>query len=88
MSMTRITVTVDDGTLAELKQIAPKGAVSAFVLEAIREKLQVDPIKRMLRQLDEIYGPVDDPMIDAEAKEWVEGLVARLDGMKGEVYDD
>ena len=88
MSMTRITITVDEETLAEVKSVAPKGEVSAFVLDAIRDKLRVDPVMRMLRQLDAIYGPVDDPAIDAEAEEWADNLIAQLDAMQGEVYDD
>ena len=65
MSMARITVTVDEETLAELKERVAPGEVSAFVVEALRHKLRIDPIEELLRQLDVMYGP----LTEAEAKE-------------------
>ena len=82
MSMTRVTITVDEDVLAEVKAIAPKGEVSAFVLEAIREKLRIDPVMRMLTQLDEIYGPVTDQEVIAEAEAWGEALVVKMDAQR------
>jgi len=60
MTMTRITVTVDEATLAELKERVGPGEVSAFVVEALRQKLRVDPIVELLAQLDVMYGPLTD----------------------------
>ncbi len=52
MAMTLITVTVDQATPAELKERVPPGEVSAFVVEALRQKLHIDPIVELLARLD------------------------------------
>jgi len=75
--MTRLTVTVDAETLAELKQRVAPGEVSAFVVEALRHKLRIDPIEELLRQLDVMYGPLTEEQTK-EGEEWYEQIRQRL----------
>ncbi len=77
MTMTRITVTVDEATLAELKERVAPGEVSAFVVEALRHKLRIDPIVELLAQLDVMYGPLTDEQ-KKEGEEWYEQIRQRL----------
>lgn len=77
MTMTRITVTVDEATLAELKERVGPGEVSAFVVEALRQKLRVDPIVELLAQLDVMYGPLTDEEVE-EGEEWYDQMMQRL----------
>jgi Arc/MetJ family transcription regulator len=77
MTATRITVTVDEDTLAELKQRVGPGEVSAFVVEALRHKLRIDPIKELLRQLDEMYGPLTEQELK-DGAEWYDQAMRRL----------
>ncbi|HQZ33851.1 MAG TPA: hypothetical protein PK020_05475 [Ilumatobacteraceae bacterium] len=77
MTMTRLTVTVDAETLAELKQRVAPGEVSAFVVEALRHKLRIDPIEELLRQLDVMYGPLTEEQTK-EGEEWYEQIRQRL----------
>ncbi len=77
MTMTRITVTVDGATLAELKERVPPGEVSAFVVEALRQKLRIDPIEELLRQLDVMYGPLTEQETK-EGEEWYDQMMQRL----------
>jgi Arc/MetJ family transcription regulator len=77
MTATRITVTVDEATLAELKQRVGPGEVSAFVVEALRHKLRIDPIKELLRQLDEMYGPLTEQELK-EGADWYDQAIQRL----------
>ena len=77
MTATRITVTVDSETLAELRQRVGPGEVSAFVVEALRHKLRIDPIKELLRQLDEMYGPLTELELK-EGAEWYDQAIQRL----------
>lgn len=77
VTMTRITVTVDAETLSELKERVGPGEVSAFVVEALRQKLRADPIVQLLAQLDVMYGPLtDDELRDGE--EWYDQMMQRL----------
>ena len=77
MAAARVTVTIDEDTLAELKQRVGPGEVSAFVVEALRHKLRIDPIKELLRQLDEMYGPLTGQELK-EGAEWYRQIRQRL----------
>jgi hypothetical protein len=70
VSTERITITVPTDVLDELRREVGPGAVSAFVAEAIRERLKVDRVKELLAWLDERYGPVPED-VKAEVDEWI-----------------
>lgn len=77
VTMTRITVTVDEATLSELKERVGPGEVSAFVVEALRQKLRADPIVELLAQLDVMYGPLTDQEV-RDGEEWYDQMMQRL----------
>ncbi len=60
MTAARITITVEEDLANELRQRVPAGEVSAFVVEAIRQRLRVDPVRALLDELDERYGHLTD----------------------------
>lgn len=70
MAATRITITVDEDVLNELKSRVGPGEVSAYVVEALRARLQRDPIIEMLDKLDEMYGPLSDEELKEGRREW------------------
>ena len=72
MAATRITITVDEDVLDELKSRVGPGEVSAYVVEALRARLQRDPIMEMLDKLDEMYGPLSDEELAEGRREWKE----------------
>ncbi|MFM7686713.1 MAG: hypothetical protein ACKPDI_12430 [Actinomycetota bacterium] len=75
MTAVRITITVEEDLAAELRDRVPSGEVSAFVVEAIRQRLRVDPVRALLDDLDQRYGS----LTDAERKEgaaWFDELSA------------
>jgi hypothetical protein len=72
MAATRITITVDEDVLDELKSRVGPGEVSSYVVEAIRARLRKDPILQLLDQLDEMYGPLTDDEIAEGEREWDE----------------
>ena len=77
MTAARVTITIDEETLAELKERVGPGEVSAFVVEALRHKLRIDPIKELLQQLDEMYGPLTEQELE-EGAEWYDQAIQRL----------
>jgi hypothetical protein len=77
MAATRITITVDEDVLNELKSRVGPGEVSSYVVEALRARLQRDPIMEMLDTLDEMYGPLTDQQI-AEGEQWFNEANERL----------
>lgn len=77
MTTARVTITIDEDILAELKERVGPGEVSAFVVEALRHKLRIDPIKELLRQLDDMYGPLTEQELK-EGAEWYDQAMQRL----------
>lgn len=77
MVATRITITVDEDVLDELKSRVGPGEVSSYVVEALRARLRKDPILELLDKLDEMYGPLTDDEI-AEGEQWLKEANERL----------
>jgi hypothetical protein len=72
VAATRITITVDEDVLDELKSRVGPGEVSSYVVEALRARLRKDPILELLDKLDEMYGPLTDEQIAEGEKWWIE----------------
>jgi hypothetical protein len=72
MAATRITITVDEDVLNELKSRVGPGEVSGYVVEALRARLQRDPIMELLDKLDEMYGPLTEDEVEEGRREWKE----------------
>ena len=77
MAATRITITVDEDVLEELKSRVGPGEVSSYVVDALRARLRKDPILELLDKLDELYGPLTDEQI-AEGEQWLKQANERL----------
>jgi hypothetical protein len=77
----RITITIDEDVLNELKGRVGPGEVSAYVVEALRARLRKDPIMELLDKLDEMYGPLTDEEI-AEGERWWDGMKEQLSSMQ------
>ncbi|MEP7204262.1 MAG: hypothetical protein ABI894_16745 [Ilumatobacteraceae bacterium] len=77
MGVSRVTITVDDDVLDDLKSRVRPGEVSSYIVEALRARLQRDPILELLGKLDEMYGPVTDEET-AEGERWWKETNERL----------
>jgi hypothetical protein len=77
MTAARITITVDEDVLEELKSRVGPGEVSSYVVDALRARLRKDPILELLDKLDEMYGPLTDEQI-AEGEQWMKEANERL----------
>jgi hypothetical protein len=77
MSAVRITITLDEDVARELKAHVPAGEVSAFVAEAVRQRLRVDPVRALLLDLDTIHGPLSDDE-RREGDEWHRRIMQQL----------
>ena len=70
MAAQRITITVDEDVLDELKSRVGPGEVSSYVVDALRARLRKDPILELLDKLDEMYGPLTEEEIEEGRREW------------------
>ena len=77
MAAVRITITLDEGTASELRHHVPAGEVSAFVVEAIRQRLRADPVRALLQDLDEVHCPLTEDE-RKEGAEWLDQLLQHL----------
>jgi hypothetical protein len=77
VAATRITITVDEDVLDELKSRVGPGEVSSYVVDALRARLRKDPILELLDKLDEMYGPLTDEEL-AEGEQWLKEANERL----------
>ena len=72
MATSRITITIDEDVLEELRGRVAPGEVSSYVVDALRARLRRDPILDLLETLDKMYGPLTDEEIAQGEREWNE----------------
>lgn len=66
MGLTKLSVTVEDDLVAELRERAGDRGISAFVNRAVRHELQLARLGELLGDLENELGPPDEGMV-AEA---------------------
>ena len=66
MGMTKLSVTVEDELVDELRERAGSRGISAFVNQAVRHELQLGRLGALLADLENELGPPDEDMV-AEA---------------------
>ena len=77
MATSRITITIDEEVLDDLKSRVAPGEVSSYVVDALRARLQRDPIMDLLATLDEMDGPLTAEEI-GEGEQWWKEANERL----------
>jgi Arc/MetJ family transcription regulator len=66
MGMTKLSVTVEEDLVDELRERAGDRGISAFVNQAVRHELQLARLGELLADLENELGPTDEAMV-AEA---------------------
>ena len=67
MGVAKLSVTVDDQLVAQVKALVGDRGVSAFVTRAVRHELESERLALYLAELEEELGPAD-PALVAEAE--------------------
>ena len=67
MSVTKVSLSIEEGVLAEVRERVGPRELSAYVTEALRRQLQHDRIGVMLAEMEAESGPIPDEML-AEAR--------------------
>jgi hypothetical protein len=78
MGMTKLSVTVEEDLVDELRDRAGDRGISAFVNQAVRHELQLARLGELLADLENELGPPDETML-AEAL----ASLDRLEKQKG-----
>jgi hypothetical protein len=67
----KISDTLDPKVAAELRAVARPRGVSAFVNEAVRQRLQAQRLQHLLAEMDEELGPVSEAIArEVDAVAW------------------
>ena len=61
--MTKLSVTVEDDLVAEVRERAGDRGISAFVNQAVRHELQLARLGELLGDLENELGPPDEDMV-------------------------
>ncbi len=69
MAMKKVSVTLDEDLVAEIKTELGERGFSAYLNEALRQRRQRERLTRLLDDLAEEHGPIPE-----EAKRWAESL--------------
>jgi post-segregation antitoxin (ccd killing protein) len=61
MASKKVTVTIPEDLLEEIRAEADERGISAYVTEALRSKRDRDKLQELVHWLEEEHGPVTDP---------------------------
>lgn len=72
MATKKVSVTLDADLVAEIKSEVGERGFSAYLNDSIRRRRQYERLRRLLREMDEEFGPVPDDVKQQVAREWNE----------------
>lgn len=72
MVVEKVSLSLDPRLLAEARELAGRGGLSALVNDALRMRLQQVRITRLLDEMDTEFGPVPDEVGEEVRREWQE----------------
>jgi hypothetical protein len=72
MAMKKVSVTLDVDLVAEIKTEVGIRGFSAYLNDSVRRRRQYERLRRLLRELDDEFGPVPEEVRQQVAKEWDE----------------
>jgi metal-responsive CopG/Arc/MetJ family transcriptional regulator len=72
MASKKVTVTIPEELLEEIRAEATERGLSAYFAEALRAKRDQDRLKELVAWLEEEYGPITEEELDAARAELAE----------------
>jgi Arc/MetJ family transcription regulator len=75
MAVSKVSLSIDEGVLAEARERAGRRELSSYVTDALRQQLQHDRLGELLAQMDAEQGPIPEDVLE-EARQLWRGPVA------------
>lgn len=72
MTVEKVSLSLDPDLVAEARELAGRGGLSALVNEGLRLRLQQVRVTRLLDEMDEEFGPVPPSIAKEVAEQWRE----------------
>jgi hypothetical protein len=70
VAVEKVSLSLDPEVVAEARELAGRGGLSALVNDALRVRLQHVRVSRLLDEMDAEYGPVSDAVKEEVRREW------------------
>lgn len=70
MTVEKVSLSLDPDVVAEARELAGRGGLSALVNDALRVRLQHMRITRLLDAMDDEFGPVPDDVVEEVGHTW------------------
>jgi len=70
MAASKVSISLDEGVLAEARERVGGRGLSSYVNEAVRRQLQHDRVADLLAQLDAESGPVPPELLEEARRTW------------------
>jgi hypothetical protein len=80
VAVEKVSLSLDPDVVAEARELAGRGGLSALVNDALRVRLQHLRVARLLDEMDTEYGPVPDAVMEEVRREWPAPAVRREAG--------
>jgi Arc/MetJ family transcription regulator len=70
MAVSKVSVSMDEGVLAEARERVGGRGLSSYVNDAVRRQLQHDRVADLLAQMDAESGPVSAELLEEARRQW------------------
>ena len=70
VSMSKVSLSIDEEVLAEARERAGRRELSSYVNAALRRQLQRDRLVELLSEMDAESGPVPDDVLEEARRPW------------------
>ncbi|MCB1014363.1 MAG: hypothetical protein KDB10_04495 [Acidimicrobiales bacterium] len=70
MSVSKVSLSIDEEVLAEARDRAGRRELSSYVTDALRRQLQHDRLGELLAELDATAGPIPDDLMEEARQLW------------------
>lgn len=70
MPTEKVSLTLEQSLLAEAREAVGARGLSAFVNRALRQQLQRDRLTRLLTELEQEHGPIDEQVLEEVRQSW------------------
>lgn len=70
MPTAKVSLTLDEDLIEEAREVAGSRGLSGYMNRALGKQLQHDRIRKLLAEMDEELGPVDDEILENARRTW------------------
>jgi Arc/MetJ family transcription regulator len=70
MAVSKVSLSIDEGVLAEARERAGRRELSSYVTDALRQQLQHDRLGELLAQMEAEQGAIPEDLLEEARRLW------------------